>query len=358
MVFGAVSGTKDGHLPQNRADVLANAWASPSPKRDPVETQKQKHKFNWPIPPTLRAGTPRGIVNDGVFVPSGKCSQKVVNGPESLNIAGDWQQTVAHPLPTPFKRFHCPSPVVSRLPLSSRGQPSTAWEDDGVQITLLAALGMAPLSSTGEGPAGQQRYLAANKLRDPQECEDGCYWRWLTHSLLEDVASLKKNLEETQEAHRELLQKKQFIEEKIHNHARLTSELGSMNKSLKTLRQDVPQRRQEYERIAKESEQLEKRRRELNEEKARIEVARTRTTSWTKANTRKVLEKEREAEDGRRQEKGIGDKIHMDRESLQQTGQELARLTLAMQEVQEEVRAIEEKKAMKKAKKKDKAAKK
>lgn len=213
--------------------------------------------------------------------------------------------------------------------------------------SLAEALGML----TGEVPAGRTKYLPANKMRDPQECEEGCYWRWLAHTLLEDVASLKRNLEDTQLGFQELAEQKKAIEDTVRHQERLREELAFMDQSFCTLREDVPRLRLEHETQIKEVEQLEQRRRELKEEALRADAAKTRSIAWQKANFRRVQEREYDAEEGRRQEKTLADKILVDREGLHVQQVELQRLTGAFQALQLEVKELQEKKAPKKGKK-------
>lgn len=298
--------------------------------------QSKRKTRLWPIPPIVRVGTPRTMVNATV----------------SLNTGGTWKPTKANVEPV-FTRFYCDSPVSARLPISRSlgSQSHAAWELVATQPTLLEVLGMASPATGDAAPSRlmRSRFPRADKMKDPQECEDGCYWRWLTHTLLEDAGALKKNLSETQEGLQALADKRQNLQDTIRHYGRLIEELADMDGSLKKLRETVPKLRERSTAQQKETHELQQRHQQLQEKQKELHSAVKRSVEWQKANEKKVKIAEREAEEGRRQEKTMGDQLHADREKVHQAGVELQFLTSDYQTLQAEVKELEEKKAEKKA---------
>lgn len=303
-------------------------------EESPISPQSKRKKRLWPIPPIVRVGTPKTMVNATV----------------SLNTGGTWKPTKAKVEPV-FTRFYCDSPVSARLPISrSLGSQSHApWELAGMQPTLLEVLGMASPATGDAAPSRRSRLPRADKMKDPQECEDGCYWRWLTHTLLEDQGALKKNLNETQEGLQALADKRQNVQDTIRHYGRLIEELSDMDGSLKKLRETVPTLRERSNAQQKETQELQQRHQQLQEKQRELQAAVKRSVEWQKANEKKVKIAEREAEEGRRQEKTMGDQIHADREKVHQAAVELQFLTSDYQTLQAEVKELEEVKAEKKA---------
>jgi len=225
-----------------------------------------------------------------------------------------------------------------------------------MEPSLLEALGMVSPATAEATPGGKAGRALPAILQIPQECEEGCYWRWLVHTLLEDVAALKRNYEETQEGLKFLADRRKEIEERKANRERLVEELAFMTQSLKTLRKEVPQLREEHARKLAESEELKQRSRELQDKQRDLRSAMERSIAWQRANIRKVQAVEREADEGRRQEKAIGDQIHLDREKAHHAQLDLQQMTDYYQALKEEVKELQDSKAHKKAAKKAKAA--
>lgn len=221
--------------------------------------------------------------------------------------------------------------------------------------SLLDSLGVSLSAGVGEAISGR---MDLYKLKDPQECEEGCYWRWLVHTLLEDVAALKRNLEDTQESQKQHDEERKLVTDKISHNALLHEQLQSMSVSLKTLCVDVPKLRVEWRRKVQESYQLNHRRRKIQDEQHNLQAAISRSSEWQKENLRKVQTMEREADEGRRHEKALGEQIHLDREKVHKATEELKQAQAAYQALQEQKRDFEEKKAQKKVDKQKKTAKK
>lgn len=220
-----------------------------------------------------------------------------------------------------------------------------------MEPSLLEALGI--LSPSGDVVPGRMvRSMPAYKLKDPQECEEGCYWRWLVHTLLEDVAALKRNLEKTQEEFKILTDTRNAIEETIGHRDRLVKELGSMGQSLQKLREDVPRLREEHKHQLQDAEALKQRHRELHKQQRDLHAAIKHSVEWQRGNARKVQAVEREADEGRRQEKTMGDRVARDREKNHQAGIEYEAWKADYQALQLKVKELEEIKAANKAAKK------
>lgn len=219
-----------------------------------------------------------------------------------------------------------------------------------MEPSLLEALGMSFNNLNSEVPSGSRRDLPAYKLKDPKACEDGCYWRWLVHALLEDVVALKRNLEETLEASQQLEEEKQRIHKTIGHYGRLVEDLASTSGSLEMLRKNVPELRLELEKHQKELAQLRQKRKELHEHQRDLQAAIKRTTDWQKTNVRKVQAMDRETEEGRRKEQRLCDQMLAEREKVEQSYLELQQMTSQYTELQQQVKRLEEKRAVKRKK--------
>lgn len=296
---------------------------------DGHKSPRPKHKTRlWPIPPLVRIGTPKGIVNADA----------------SLNTGGSWLPASAH-VDTILPRLHCTSPKLSTLPPArpSSGRvpsarPASASQVVPLQPNLLEALGML-------GPA------AGEVLRrwDPQECDVGCYWRWLVHALLDDVAALKRNHEETEEGFKMLAEKRQEIEDTIRSRDQLEADLVYMTGSLKELREDVPRLRRELKERQQESQELKQRHLELQDKQRELNQHIGRSMTWQKENTRKVKVVEREAGDGRRQEKSLGEQLNDIRKRVSKLVLDQQDIVVRNKMLEAEVKELEDKKAQKKA---------
>jgi len=301
--------------------------------------QRKARNFLWPIPALARVGAPRGVVNER----DERAREK------------SWRASTPHVEEMPFERFHtnCLPPALARSSASRRGhgrltgaRPNAAWEESGLRPSLLDSLGVTLSAGVGEAISGR---MDLYKLKDPAECEEGCYWRWLVHTLLEDVAALKRNLEETQDSQKQHDEERKLVTDKISHNAHLLEELHSMSVSLKTLWVNVPKLRVECRKKQQESEQLRHRRRKIQDEQQSLQTAITRSSEWQRDNLRKVQTIEREADEGRRHEKALGDQIHLDRDKVHKATEELKQAQAEYQALQGQMKDIEDKKAQKKA---------
>jgi len=206
-------------------------------------------------------------------------------------------------------------------------------------------------------PGKLGRSLQAHQLMltptSDAECEEGCYWRWLVHTLLEDVAALKRSFEDTEEGLKVLADKRKEIEETIGHRDRLVYELACMTESLKTLREDVPSMRENKEDLQQQSVESMQRNQALQDRQRQLSQQIKRSMHWQKENTKKVLAVEREADDGKRQEKTLKDQIEQTRENLRHEAQDQQELMMQNKELEAEVRELQEMKALKKMAKKN-----
>lgn len=310
---------------------------------------KKGKRFLWPIPPLCKSGVPKGIVNadtsndsGAAWLPSARSSGLSETTPLSLALPEGPRPASARPGSARF--FSRPSSARAR---------SGSTEASAV-TNLLEALGIPSMQAKRE--AGEETIasssrkrgeLPAFKLKDPQQCEEGCYWRWLVHSLLEDVASLKKKLEESQESCQQIEERKKRIEDTISQRIRLDEELTTMKQALSTLRQDVPRLRQELDKAEKAVDKGSKKYAHLQEQQHHLLEKIKQSQEWQKANIRKVPNLERSAEDLRLEEQLLGDKVHVEKERAELSKLELDEMQGELQELQLEVRELEKKKSAK-----------
>eukprot|EP00927_Polykrikos_kofoidii_P055264 TRINITY_DN49543_c0_g1_i1.p1 TRINITY_DN49543_c0_g1~~TRINITY_DN49543_c0_g1_i1.p1 ORF type:complete len:349 (+),score=59.95 TRINITY_DN49543_c0_g1_i1:95-1141(+) len=166
------------------------------------------------------------------------------------------------------------SPRVQSLPDAS-GSAAIGVTSFPAAMVTDAASPFSPVSPTmafggyglaavaAEKALGMQAGKAGVMPEDLQTCEEGCYWRWLVHVLLEDLAGLKTNFETEQNSlaerknHlRKLLDSRNQREELQKTHDRLEKELD-------ILRVQVPRQREEREYLSAEIQRVRESKAEL-----------------------------------------------------------------------------------------------
>lgn len=183
--------------------------------------------------------------------------------------------------------------------------------------------------------------LCARPPEDLETCEEGCYWRWLVHTLLEDVATLKKSLDEAQEELAQRSQTRRKLEQAVEHREQIKSECVILRASLETLRVDVPDLRDERERLVAEhaglveqQRQLEERKHQLGEE---IEVRGKKEKEFEAA----VREVERHAEHEKEGEQTLIKQIRSLRTEMDTVNLELTTLTSERDKLKSEVTVVD-----------------
>jgi chromosome segregation ATPase len=211
---------------------------------------------------------------------------------------------------------------------------------------------MAPVLASEAVPGGDAPRLATRlpsfAPKDLQQCEEGCYWRWLVHTLLEDVGSLKYTLEETQEELQLRAEQRREIEEVIGNRDRVLYELESMSRAMETLRVEVPQKREHHGALQKELESLQQRQRDLQDKQEDLRGAIKRSTDWQKANQKKEAILRRDTDEGATLEKALVETIDATKKEIQRLDMENKSLAAERDALRIEVQALEDAKGTRK----------
>jgi len=139
---------------------------------------------------------------------------------------------------------------------------------------LLESLGVATQAPAAQEACEKGRLATRLALTAPEaleQCVEGCYWRWLVHTLLQDLESLKRSMDETQEDLEQRIDERKKIKEIIDRRDRILEELHGMKRSLKTLRIEVPQLRREHKSLQAEADWLEARQQKLQADQDNLE---------------------------------------------------------------------------------------
>jgi len=173
---------------------------------------------------------------------------------------------------------------------------------------------------------------------DLEQCEDGCYWRWLVHTLLEDVSGLKLSLDETREELAARATARRKTEQAVANRDRLATDIVEMSEALNSLRESVPTLRADRTKLQSEVTELRAEETSLQERKRDLQRQLAASAAREREMELRVQKAEGDVEDVRRAEKALGERIVLFREEDQQLdvdmksiGTELDRLRLEVQ---------------------------
>jgi len=206
---------------------------------------------------------------------------------------------------------------------------------------LLDRLGMlARPPSSPESPRGEQKLalrLPASAPENLKQCQEGCCWRWLVHTMLEEVGGLRQGLDEAQE---ELLGRsgaRRKLEQVAEHRALLQSECGSLRGVVEALETELPCLREEREELLREAQALAQRRAALRERSRRLPEELRRGEEQERALEEEVREAEREAEEAREKEEALLSKVCDIRKETAGIGANLQILSGERDQMKEEV---------------------
>lgn len=268
-----------------------------------------------PIPPLVRFSAPKGITN----------------GASSPNVAGPWRPASASVKITPKRQFHSP-------------QDWSLAPDLSGAASLLQSLGVSPTIGnehliSSDVPRAQLPVSFAR--RGLQQCEEGCYWRWLTHALLVDVGELKQNRDDVQEDHRQLCKERRGIEEKLGNYDRLLSEIECMSRKLAELRIVVPRRREECQQRQEDVERKQQEHTDLQHRRQSLEEQIKNSIEAQKFKSKLVSTLEHDAEEAKEREKTLRSSIAASFEDFQKLEVQNKKLNAERDALKAEVQALE-----------------
>lgn len=118
-----------------------------------------------------------------------------------------------------------------------------------------------PSSATAELPPAVRSqsvspWLPPTAPKHLSECTESCYWRWLVHMLLEDVAALKDKIDVAQEEYLGHVRERQKLEQRHRDFEHLKHVHANMTKELANLRQEAPELAAEIESLNRLKEDL------------------------------------------------------------------------------------------------------
>lgn len=139
---------------------------------------------------------------------------------------------------------------------------------------MLERLGMLTRPSPTLAGQGNEKTITlrppACAREDLKQCQEGCCWRWLVHTMLEDVDALKKSLDEATEELSQRTAARRKLEQVAEHRKQLARESISMRAAIEALREEVPRLRQEREELRREALQEEERHREMLKQHRRL----------------------------------------------------------------------------------------
>lgn len=294
----------------------------------PGECHRRGHYVHVaPVPPLCRPGPvpPAGAGGDP-------------GGSGASNAAGTAPTT---PTTTPRRRQR---PASSRgytsatsqasQQLSAGGGTSSAltatWSRPGVRPAvnlevphrLLESLGISMQVPTAQEASGDKGRLATRlAISAPEaleQCVEGCYWRWLVHTLLQDLEALKRSLDETQDDLHQRIEERKRIEEIIDRRDRILDQLVGMRATLKVLRVEVPQLRKQQHKLQSEAQSLAAKKQKLQADQSDLEKSLKRCEDRQKNLRMKVDSEESRVMEGQARSEDLKQRIRMLEEEARQ----------------------------------------
>eukprot|EP00746_Dinoflagellata_sp_MGD_P070344 gnl/MRDRNA2_/MRDRNA2_28803_c0_seq1.p1 gnl/MRDRNA2_/MRDRNA2_28803_c0~~gnl/MRDRNA2_/MRDRNA2_28803_c0_seq1.p1 ORF type:complete len:286 (+),score=77.42 gnl/MRDRNA2_/MRDRNA2_28803_c0_seq1:52-909(+) len=160
---------------------------------------------------------------------------KLAGLPPSATTSGGKAQSGAPPRPHSSRAHHGPSSAGARS--GSGGAPD--------------AVALPP---TNPQHKNMHPPLAP---KSPSQCTETCYWRWLVHMLLEDVALLKANVDQAQDEFLEQVKERKRLEHTVTSYANLQVAHKTLKEELGILKDEAPVLLEDRERLQEELEELE-----------------------------------------------------------------------------------------------------
>lgn len=274
-------------------------------------------------------------------------------------------------VPTPIKRLHHPSrwsewsekdkaKIRNARPMSAHASTDRGQR---AQPKLLDVLGLSPLPSgaenllnmgghahfTARSAAYLPTHLPACAPENLEHCSDDCYWRWLVHTLLDEVGALRQSLEDAQREFQQHAAQRQKLERGINYRDFVLDEMLSMTEDMEKLRYEVPQLRQDHEKQLDKVEHLDRRYQSLIAKQQELQAAIQRSEDHQKASERSIQRVEQEAEEGQKRETAKSEMIKLTRDEMQQEEEKLQEVKAENEELREELQMIEQSKKAKRA---------
>jgi len=190
---------------------------------------------------------------------------------------------------------------------------------------------------------------------DLEECVAGCYWRWMVHTLLEDVASVKKNVDEMQDDLHNREGEQQKLQQASDHHQRLQKELIALEGDLTDFNVQVPKLQERNKQLREELSSLVSVQTDLQERKRHTREQIEAYTRRAHTVDVKVYDLDRKVQAGRIGEQDLQKKLQAGKDDV-------SKLTADLREAEEErdslTKQVKDLEAAYKRKKKKKAGKK
>jgi len=175
--------------------------------------------------------------------------------------------------------------------------------------------------------------LTERSPEDLEECVAGCYWRWMVHTLLEDVATMKKNVDEMQDDLHVREEERHKLQQANDHHLRLQRELVSIEGDMRDFNVQVPKLRELNKQLSDELSSLIAVQNDLQERKRYTKEQIEAFTRRSRAADGKVYELDRKVQVGRGAEQDLQKK-------LQASKDDVSRMTADLKEAEEERDAL------------------
>jgi len=180
------------------------------------------------------------------------------------------------------------------------------------------------------------------------QSQEGCYWRWLVHTLLDDVNGLKDSLDKAQADLNTRSEQRRKLEQTQEHQGSMQEESRKLRAALESLRDEVPRLRKERDHLKSLRGDLQAKRRDLEERKCTLLETIKGNKHKFAALEDEVVAKERFAQQKLQEEQSVKSEIKAYQEELEKTSVNFDFLTTERNKMRKEVEALESKKKAKK----------
>lgn len=179
--------------------------------------------------------------------------------------------------------------------------------------------------------------LPSNAPTNLDHCGESCYWRWMVRALLEDVAELKRRLDEARDG---LLQRSiaRRQQEQRYEHRHLVKkESESLHAALDTLAREVPWLHQKRKSLQYEAEHLRDVENQLQAQKSWLDNSIQIDTETIDLLESKLKDLDKQVEEKKGEEQDMIKTIHSSKKELEDEKTKLEQLAMKREKLKAEV---------------------